>query len=103
LREFPFLETTSGKREWLRRCVSVIVGDAEWFLEDAERSSRRCQVFALARHVTNTVDPRYKILLQHYELPPLNPATNKKIDLQKILIGFGGGKEGVLMASGPKW
>jgi len=35
-----------------------------------------------------------KILLQHQELPPLNPTTNKKIDQQKILIGFGGGAEG---------
>ena len=32
-----------------------------------------------------------KILFQSYEFPPLNPAANKKIDLQNILIGFGGG------------
>jgi hypothetical protein len=35
-----------------------------------------------------------KIPLQYQELPPLNPATNKIIDLQKILTGFGGGAEG---------
>jgi hypothetical protein len=32
--------------------------------------------------------------LQHQELPPLNPATNIKINHQKIHIGFGGGQVG---------
>ncbi len=32
-----------------------------------------------------------KILFQSQEVPPQNPATKIKIDLQKILIGFGGG------------
>ena len=32
------------------------------------------------------------ILLQHHELPPLNPATSIKIDHQNIFIGFGGSR-----------
>ena len=33
-----------------------------------------------------------KILFQSYEVPPPNPTTSIKIDLQNILIGFGGSR-----------
>ena len=41
-----------------------------------------------------------KILFQYKNLPPLNPTTNKKIDQQKIPIGFGGGARRAVGAVG---
>jgi len=55
-------------------------------------------VFELDSNRSNTAVNQAKILFQYQELPPLNPTTNKKIDQQKILIGFGGGQEGVQRA-----
>ncbi len=59
------------------------------------------EAFDLDSNRSNTPVNQAKILLQHQELPPLNPTTNKKIDHQKIPIGFGEGArraEGVQVA-----
>jgi hypothetical protein len=50
--------------------------------------------FELDSNRSNTAVNQAKILFQYQKFPPLNPTTNKKIDQQKILIGFGGGAEG---------
>ena len=54
--------------------------------------------FELDSNRSNTAVNQAKILFQYQKFPPLNPTTNKKIDQQKILIGFGGGQEGVQRA-----
>jgi len=48
--------------------------------------------FDLDSFRSGTAVNQAKILMQHQELPHLNPTTNKKIDQQKILIGFGGSR-----------
>ncbi len=52
------------------------------------------KAFELDSNRSNTPVYQVKILFQYQNLPPLNPTTNKIIDQQKILIGFGGGAEG---------
>ncbi len=52
------------------------------------------EAFELDSNRSNTAVNQEKILFQYKNSPPLNPITNKKIDQQKIPLGFGGGAEG---------
>jgi hypothetical protein len=54
----------------------------------------------LESNCSRTAVNQAKILFQHKNLPPLNPITNKKINQQKIHIGFGGGARRAVGAVG---